>query len=53
MFTGYRTYLSAGIVVIHQIAKIAGYDVPEETLSVAIDSLAAIAAIFFRSKAAA
>jgi len=51
MLTGYRTYISAGIIVIHQIAKLLGYDVPEETLSLAIDTIASIAAIFFRSKA--
>lgn len=52
MFAGYRTYLSAGIVVVHQVLKAAGVDLPEENLSITVDVLASIAAMFFRWKAA-
>ena len=51
ILVGYRTYISAGIVIIHQIAKILGYDVPQESLSSAVDAFFGLATIFFRAKA--
>lgn len=51
MLKGYRTYIAAGVVVLHQVAKLAGFDVPEESLSMFIDGLFGLLAIFFRSRA--
>lgn len=48
---GYRTYIAAGLIVVHQILQVFGIDVPQENLSVTIDTVLAILAIFFRSKA--
>lgn len=48
MLTGYRTYISIILLVLHQVMKIAGVDVPEENLSIAVDVVLAIAAGVFR-----
>ena len=51
MLKGKRTYIAASIVVIHQMLKLAGYDLPQEQLSSAIDVIGGIAAFIFRMKA--
>lgn len=51
MLKGYRTYIAAGAVVLHQIAKLAGLDIPEENLSMFLDGLGGLLAMFFRARA--
>lgn len=46
--TGYRTYISVGLIVLHQILKATGTDIPEESLSIAVDVILAVAAGVFR-----
>ena len=48
MLTGKRTYIAAGVVVIHQILKLVGYDIPQEELSSTLDVVGGIAAFVFR-----
>ena len=45
---GKKTYFAASVLVIHQILKMAGYDLPQEQFSSAIDVVAGAAAFFFR-----
>lgn len=45
---GYRTYISVILIVLHQVLKILGVDLPEENLSIAVDVILAIAAGVFR-----
>jgi len=45
---GKKTYLAASVLVIHQILKMAGYDLPQEQFSSAIDVVVGAAAFFFR-----
>ena len=45
---GKRTYISIIVLIVHQITKTAGYDLPNEQLSAAIDIVAGVAAYFFR-----
>ena len=51
MLTGKRTYIAASVVVIHQMLKLLGYDLPQEQLSSAIDVIGGIAAFVFRMMA--
>lgn len=46
--SGYRTYISAALIAIHQILKLVGYDLPYDNLSIAFDTVASLAAILFR-----
>ena len=48
MLQGFRTYISVILIVLHQVLKLIGVDVPEESLSIAIDVVLAIAAGVFR-----
>jgi len=48
MLQGFRTYISVILIILHQVLKLMGVDVPEESLSVAIDVILAIAAGVFR-----
>ena len=45
---GFRTYISVILIILHQVLKLIGVDVPEESLSIAIDVILAIAAGIFR-----
>jgi len=46
--TGYRTYLSLIVIIIHQILNALGFkEVTGETLSITIDTIAAIGAFIF------
>lgn len=49
MLTGKRTYISIGVIFVHQLLKTFGYDLPQEQFSGAIDVIAGIAAFFFRA----
>lgn len=51
MLQGKRTYIAASVVVIHQVLKLLGYDLPQEQLSSAIDVVGGIAAFVFRGMA--
>lgn len=48
MLAGFRTYISVILIVLHQVLKILGIDIPEENLSIAVDVILAIAAGVFR-----
>ena len=41
---GYKTYLSVMVIILHQILKVAGIDVADESLSITIDVLFAVLA---------
>ena len=46
--TGYRTYLSLIVIIIHQVLNALGFtEVTGEALSIAIDTIAAICAFVF------
>lgn len=49
--SGKKTYIAVSVVVIHQILKMFGYDLPQEELSAAIDTGAGIFAFIFRGMA--
>ena len=49
MLAGKRTYISLGVIFVHQLLKTLGYDLPQEQFSSAIDVLSGIAAFFFRA----
>ena len=51
MLQGKRTYIAASVIVIHQLLKLFGYDLPQEQLSSSIDVIAGIGAFIFRSLA--
>lgn len=46
--TGYRTYLTVITMVVHQILKANGIDIPDTTLSVGIDTFLGICAGYFK-----
>ena len=46
--TPWKTYATGALIVIHQLLKANGYDVPEADTSAFIDGLLAVAAIGFR-----
>lgn len=48
---GFRTYISAGLIALHQILKLFGYDIPNDNLSTAFDTVASLFAIIFRALA--
>ena len=48
---GYRTYLSALAIIAHQGLKMTGIDMPQEQVSIAIDTVLGAAVMYFRSKA--
>ena len=48
---GYRTYLSALMIISHQVLKVAGVDIPQENLSTALDVVLSILVMIFRQKA--
>ena len=48
MLAGKRTYIASSVVVVHQILKFLGYDIPHAELSSALDVVAGIAAFLFR-----
>ena len=50
-FSGKKTYMAASVGLIHQGFKIAGLDVPEESVSVTIDVLSLIFTMIFRAVA--
>ena len=45
---GYRTYLTVIVMVLHQVLKLKGIDVPSETLSLALDGVLGGLAIIFK-----
>ncbi len=48
---GYRTYLNLAVVLVHQLFKAAGYDVPSENVSIAIDTIfGGLAAVYAVAK---
>lgn len=49
--SGMRTYLMGAGVIIHQALILLGFDVPNDLVSVSIDAVLGIGAIFFRWKA--
>lgn len=51
MLQGYRTYLTLIVLILHQVLKVTGYDIGQEALSTAADTILGIAAFYFRSKA--
>lgn len=48
MLQGFRTYISVILIVLHQILKLLGVDIPSENLSVAVDVILAVLAGVFR-----
>lgn len=44
----WKTYLMGVSVIIHQVLKLVGVDVPDELMSASIDGILGIAAIYFR-----
>lgn len=48
---GWRTYLMGIGIAVHQILKTFGVDIPDEQVSVIIDGILAIGAIYYRWKA--
>ena len=49
MLTGYRTYIAAAVIIIHQILNAFGFtEVTGESLSVAVDVILAIFVFIFR-----
>lgn len=50
-FSGKKTYLAASVGLAHQGLKIAGVDVPQESLSVTVDVLSLIFTMIFRAMA--
>ena len=47
-FSGKKTYMAASVGLIHQGFKVAGLDVPEESVSVTIDVLSLLFTMLFR-----
>lgn len=48
---GKRTYITLSVLALHQLAKIYGIDIPDETLSALIDVLLSGIAAYFRNRA--
>jgi len=48
---GYRTYLSALAIIGHQGLKMVGLDIPQEQISIIIDTVLGGAVMYFRYKA--
>jgi hypothetical protein len=46
--SGYRTYIAGALIIVHQLLKLAGADIAEKDLSIAIDVLLAIGVVIFR-----
>ncbi len=51
IFSGYRTYLMGILIVLHQILKTQGIDIPQENISIALDVLLGIGTVIFRKLA--
>jgi uncharacterized membrane protein len=48
MLQGFRTYITVILLVLHQVLKFIGVDIPEQNLSIAVDVVLAILAGIFR-----
>ena len=46
--TAWKTYLAGGAIIVHQLLKFAGIDVPSEEFSELIDASLGVAAMVFR-----
>lgn len=51
IIAGYKTYAMVILLVLHQALKIAGIDVPEQSISITIDTILAVLAGIFRAVA--
>ena len=45
---GKKTLIATSVLILHQILKVFGYDLPQEELSTAIDTIAGVLVFFFR-----
>ena len=48
MLVGYRTYITLALMVLHQVLKVNGIDLPQENLSIAVDTILALLAGVFK-----
>lgn len=48
---GNRTYLMGIALMLHQILKVAGIDIPQENLSLLLDGILSVGVILFRALA--
>ena len=51
IISGYRTYLMAALLVIHQLLKTQGFDIPQENLSTTVDVILGVGVVIFRKLA--
>lgn len=47
-FDGKKTYTTASVMIGHQVLKVAGLDIPEQSVSIAIDVVLSILTMVFR-----
>jgi len=48
--TPWKTYAVGALIILHQVFKMLGYDIPEAETSALVDGLLGVAAIGFRLK---
>ena len=51
VLSGLRTHLMGAGIVVHQVGKLFGVDIPDDIYSASIDIVLAIGVIYFRMKA--